>query len=236
MVLPDLNKQVGPLPLWGWGVALAGGLGLAFLGRRALSSSSSSDTPAPPSVDPGLPASDPRGAVVLNGGTLVDATPAGPTTNDEWRALVTRRLVSEGMGALATDTALGRYLAGMTLDTQQRNIVDRALALFGPPPDGAPVTPAPSTPPVTPVPEPTPPGEKSVRDLTRARLLHHGAAAHRDTNDPTRFAPMEIDREWVRRAKTGDTAYSVNSPDLARYPRFQRGVVLAALGAGVVPA
>lgn len=225
----DLQRQVGPLPLWAWLLAVGGGVGLAYVGRRSgVLGSSSRSTPAPVVVEPDLPASGRSGAIVLPGGTLVDdGGPATPSTNDEWRAAALRRLTSEGMGAFAVDQALGRYLQGLPLTAAQRNIVDRSLLVIGPPPDGAPVSP-----PDVPVDDPDDPATPpDIKTISRQKLLNHGKKTHGDAVGTSRYTAPETEREWLRR-------YGVNTglPSQREAPRFRASIIAAAFAAGGRPA
>lgn len=199
----DLSKQVGPLPVWGWAVAVIGGIALALVARRsglfgASSTSRATSSPEPEPEQPFLPYDAPGGAVVpLPGSGPTEGTDNRPTTNDEWRAVALRRLTSEGYGAFAVDRALGLWFASQDLNPQQAAIIDRALVLLGQPPDppsvGPPVTP--------PVGTPEPSDLRSLGELNMTDLLKR--CARKTTGHAVGGIPVEsVFFEMARRGLT----------------------------------
>lgn len=65
-------------------------------------------------------------------------TPPATSTNQEWAQAATAGLVAQGFVAKNVATALGLYLTGKALNTDQQSIVTTAIGLEGEPPqDGA---------------------------------------------------------------------------------------------------
>lgn len=95
-------------------------------------------------------------------GTVVDNSTL-PSTNAEWTQRAIENLAgTEGWSPAAILTALGRYLARMSLNAEQRQIVLNAIAVTGPPPVGSfqlvyDTGENTHTPPPTPKPQPKPP-------------------------------------------------------------------------------
>lgn len=182
MAVPEiLTRELGPLPVWGWGVAIVGGVGIGIvLNRRR-----SSPTPVAPDTEatfmaPSLSAFPSPGAYGTGGAIgistgVVPTEPSGPTisNNREWRAAALRSLVSQGMDSLAVDQALGRYLEGRSLTTAQQAIVAEALRRHGLPPDPAPVQPD-AAPPADPnAPPPPDPNAIASDPDPRSRAIRH---------------------------------------------------------------
>jgi LysM repeat protein len=167
--IPDsLKERVGPLPLGIWIVAIAGGLGIAWLVRSRYSGGSAAEPTAP-----GISTDTQPGA-----GNLGDDEDEGsdtpvnarPTTNEEWygRGVDTLLGTNFGYSPALVATALTKYLEGVTLTQAEQAIVSQTIRLIGPPPyppplpepgnpgppkpeDPKPSTPKPSTPKPKPV-------------------------------------------------------------------------------------
>lgn len=159
MALPDwATEKIGPLPAGVWLLAIAGGLGLAYFINRGGADDRPTDDPTADPTFAGLPPTE--GAVRLpgGGGGSDDFEPPGACTDNAcWRRRAFNHLLAVGIGSFAASAALGRFLAGLPLDTDQRRIIDLALGAHGEPPEGAPVamvTPPPDDPAP---PAPTPP-------------------------------------------------------------------------------
>jgi len=82
----------------------------------------------------------------LGSTTLGTTGGTGFATDADWDQAATAGLAQIGYTESAVSSALGRYLAGLSLDPTQQNIVNVALGEFGPPPTGAlPIIAAPGT-------------------------------------------------------------------------------------------
>lgn len=82
----DLKKKLGPLPVWGWALLGAGGLGVVYYMRSKSSSSTTASTVDPNTIDPatGIPYSQELQAAQANAGYGAGAggvasTPSSPT-------------------------------------------------------------------------------------------------------------------------------------------------------------
>lgn len=86
-----------------------------------------------------------------------------PQTHDQWAVAAENQLVQDGFDPVTTAVALGLYLRGQTLSSDQYNIASAAIAVEGEPP--APPVPAPHVAP--------PPGQKpATPTLGAAPVLH----------------------------------------------------------------
>lgn len=177
--LPDLGKQVGPLPLGAW-VAVVGGSFAFMLYQR-----NRSDTSAPTTTSLDTLSGDSIGSVGVGGMGAIGAytgTNGGPampadatdtiTSNTQWGQKVFSFLAGQGNDAATIDKAVRDYLAGKPLSVQANAFITQGLAKFGQAPEALPdapdipvvVQPAPApvyTPPPPPapvtVPAPAPP-------------------------------------------------------------------------------
>ena len=175
-----LTQEIGPLPVWAWGVAIAGGLGVGWYiqSRRtadmaaagAESDQQASEQAGAEAARDGLPTT--QGALALPGGgsqgagmapVLPEEQTGGGTTstNSDWRSAGVQHLTGAGVSSTEADAALGRYLAGQRITQAQSELVDRAIGELGTPPEPVPppeVGPPPqeSEPPSQGEPEPSP--------------------------------------------------------------------------------
>lgn len=152
----DLGKQIGPLPLGAWVVVVGGGLGIALYARKQNASDAATpveDTSGQPGVGDGsvggwipqqpptsTPSADPKDSV---------------TNNDQWYAYVFSELVARNYDSTLVDSALRKYLAGLTskLSVGEWVIIRMALAIM-PPPTPIPASPDDPNPPGKPIPPP----------------------------------------------------------------------------------
>lgn len=147
--LGALTKMAGPLPVWGW-IAVLGVAGTIVVVRRRGATSSRATTPdqvtyAQQAQIPTIGGAAGGGAATVSGGM------PKPATNDDWRSQGVTILVAKGYSPLAVDTAMAKYLQGVSLDTSERALIDIALAQLGTPPYPPPASPSsPTT--TTPVP------------------------------------------------------------------------------------
>src|SRR5215472_675434 len=107
-----------------------------------------------PNIDPatGVPYSEEYGGYGVGGGpyafgyndpgtgAYITGTQAvtQPSTNASWAQQVEAYLQQIGYDPTAVGAALGKYLTGQTLSSDQQGIVAAALGFFGQPPQGAP--------------------------------------------------------------------------------------------------
>lgn len=171
----ELSRKVGPLPLGGWLAIAAVGVAAAIVIRRRLAAARAAAGGGPVVVGPdGEPLATagadmlgvtgayvPGGFVVGGaGGSSGTATGQAPTpdpdpyadvgapelvTNDQWQSAAVRHLIAAGYQPDMVVDAIGRWLAGMDITTQQQAMLNVALVALGPPPIQPP--PAPTTPP-----------------------------------------------------------------------------------------
>ena len=154
MALPDLGKQIGPLPLGAWVAVVGGGLGIAYASRR----SDGNDEP--------IIVTDTSGNLGVGNGGFGAWTPTdggsltGPIANTEiisnqqWGNQAFTFLVSMGNDASVADKAIRDYLSGIALTLQSQAMISLALAKYGQPPEGLPDAPnVPTKPPVKPPPK-----------------------------------------------------------------------------------
>lgn len=149
----DLGKQIGPLPLGAWAVALAGGLGIAFYSRRNSANTDDTiyadDTSSVPGVGVGG-----VGAFSQTDGGVATLSPATITSNTQWGQQAFNFLVTGGAAADVADRAVRNYLSGIPLNISENAMIALALAKYGQPPE--PLPDAPAIPVVTPTPVATP--------------------------------------------------------------------------------
>lgn len=100
-----------------------------------------------------------------------------PTTNAEWAQAAREQLAGEGAAADAASSAIGNYLARLCVSSAQADLIRRANAMIGSPPQGTyaiipcgsgttPTTPKPTTPAPS-----KPPSGSSLKAPTGARVL-----------------------------------------------------------------
>jgi hypothetical protein len=148
MKLPDLGKQIGPLPLGAWIIVVAGGVGIALYTRNQ-----GNETPEVVEDNSGVP-----GVGVGPGWTAVPPPSTAPdedgdeiTTNEQWHVEAVKRVTAGGILPIDADRAISKYLSAQPLSATERVIVNLALQLTGLPP-------IPPGNPITPDPTPTPGG------------------------------------------------------------------------------
>lgn len=161
MPMPDLGKQVGPLPLGAWIAVVGGSFGYMIYNRNR----SSNAAPVPVSLDAtaaGSLASVGAGGIgaqsyIPTDGGNVNA-PASSTdaiaSNTIWGQRAFAFLTGQGLDGSTVDTAIRTYLQGNQLSVQQNSLITQALAKFGMVPESLPTPPP--LPVVTPQPAPVP--------------------------------------------------------------------------------
>lgn len=161
----DFGRQVGPLPLGAWVAVVGGGLGIAYVSRRA----NSDDEPiivTDTSGEPGVGVGGYGAYMPTPGYGPPIETDGGITSNTQWGQQAFTFLVSMGNDPALADKAVRDYLSGIALGFQSNAMIALALAKLGQPPEQLPDAPAvpdrptpkpPTSTPRPPVARPTPP-------------------------------------------------------------------------------
>lgn len=130
MPMPDLGKQVGPLPLGAWVAVVGAGLGIAFYTRKENGSAS------PVVVDD--VSSDPGVGQGAGGWQYVDPSTGGQAqttapieTNEQWGRAAVNYLIAQGYNASVADAAVRKYLVGQALNAQENALIIIALQSIG---------------------------------------------------------------------------------------------------------
>lgn len=227
MDMPDLGKQVGPLPLGAWVIVVGGGLGIAYYTRNAGKSSPQVVTDT--SGDPGVGVGGTGGFIDVNPPSQ-DSNTGGPAivTNDDWGTAAVNYLIAKGFDAAISDQAIRKYLAAESLNVQERMLVNAALTHLGAPP--VPLPPGPSLPglpkppnpgpykPPTPTPKPPPP-KPHVRYYTVVKNDNLWNIAKRYYKNPLKWVTIyNANRSGHRRAD--GTMGMIKSPNLI-YPGWR---------------
>lgn len=140
-----LQRELGPFPVWQWLVIVGGGLALAVIVNRVAGPDGGrSGRPVDPTQNPyaGTQATGGPGVTYASNRSATVELADGqsrPTTNREWVAVASSLVATIGLyQPVEIDTALRRYLQGTELNATQLAIVNDALRMVGPPPEGAP--------------------------------------------------------------------------------------------------
>lgn len=142
---------------------LIGGALLLYMSYRSRSAANSAQTATVDSSS-GYPllTSDPLGSSA-NGTSTAAIDYSAAETNQTWETKAEQALVGQGHSPLDVQRALEKYFAGVTLTAAEGDLVNKAVATFGLPPQGivnvpdvTPKPPPPSTPTPTPTPKPVP--------------------------------------------------------------------------------
>lgn len=142
------TRKIGPLPAWGWGAIVIGGVwGVYLIKGKAVSTQSSAD------LSTMFPAGGISGAGPTPGtndysGVVDQLGHAGPSpqTNAQWAKQVSDSMIASGSVPADVNNAFSRYLSGQSLTPLMQSIINTAIRMFGNPPEGivAPVTNIPS--------------------------------------------------------------------------------------------
>lgn len=159
---------VGPVSkkaLWigGGGAVLV--MGVLWWRKRTTAAATPVDPTDPNALDTGATTTGSGGGG--SGGGLDTGLPqvGVPTSNPQWTALVMQQLAGAAADPTALAAALGRYLTGQAVTTDQELLIDEAIASAGYPPVDGPNGYPPAihtqpatgqTPPPAPAPTPTP--------------------------------------------------------------------------------
>lgn len=136
--LPDMGKQIGPLPLGAWVIIVAAGVGIAIYTRQQSAGSE-------PIVEDDIATEDissPAGVGEGPGWTYVGPPQNMPTeeefepiTNAEWANYAAARMIAETSYSPALVIgSITRYLRGAELDSRQYAVVEATIRRVGPPP------------------------------------------------------------------------------------------------------
>lgn len=154
----DLGKQIGPLPLGAWVVVVSGGLGIAFYARKQNAADANATPVEDTSGQPGVGDGSVGGWVPQQPPTSTPQTDPkdSVTDNDAWYRYVFSELVARNYDSTLVDSALRKYLAGLSskLSVSEWVIIRMALAIM-PPPSPIPAQPDDPNPPGAPIPPPT---------------------------------------------------------------------------------
>jgi hypothetical protein len=146
-----VTRKVGPLPVWVygalvavlvWGYYLYSGRSLGGNGTDSLAQASTSDSLSGLPDETGTLPGVSSGTAPTAGGTN------SPTDNLAWFTVASNYLVASNLDPVTVSNALNKYLTGEQLTLTERAIVNLAIARYGVPPEGVPVSPGatPTTP------------------------------------------------------------------------------------------
>jgi hypothetical protein len=131
----DLGKQVGPLPMGGWLVVIAGGLGVGYVINKNMAKNNAASEDDPTQLT--------ESGTGGGGGQFIYTPPStggqdtAPETNATWGTKAKNWLIAppQSIAPSTADNAIRKYLSGQSLSVSERAIVDLALVRFGVPPD-----------------------------------------------------------------------------------------------------
>lgn len=127
-----LSKQIGPLPAGGWLLVVGAGVGFAYWRNgRTPTTTQSADTQGFTDPTAGNPLQMLGLLEALNRGQSGPST-TGATDNNSWYQNAVRNLLGKGYVPGLVDTALRKYMQGMSLSTSENAIVELALTMVGP--------------------------------------------------------------------------------------------------------
>lgn len=159
--LPDMGKQVGPLPMGAWVAVVGGSLAYMLYQRNRKSTATSAVTDVSGSstgsiTDAGVGGVGAVGAyTATDGGVTSPADTTGTiSSNTQWGQRAFAYLTGNGADGSTVDAAIRTYLSGTALSVQQNALITQALGKFGMVPE--PLPDAPALPVVVPVATPAP--------------------------------------------------------------------------------
>jgi nucleoid-associated protein YgaU len=225
MDMPDLGKQIGPLPLGAWVAVVGGSLAFMFYTRSHAGGSSDSegDVPATDALlsDVGFGGVGAVGAYVpTNGG--VD-TPASTTdvinSNVQWGQKVFAFLVGQGNDPATVDKAVRDYTSGISLGAQANALITQGLGKFGMLPESVPD--APKLPP-----RPTGPSVSELQKQLAAQQAAAAKAKSAQTQAAQRAAQAAAARiKQLNAALQAARAHAVAAPKAAPRPAAPKAPV-----------
>lgn len=171
-----LTNDIGPLPVWAWGLAGGAGIGLGLWWRRRTATATGPRTAAPTIVPGEVLFSPAAGGVsgsasggLVSGGTVTEPSQA---TNNDWRRRALAIAIEQGYTATTADTILSLYFDGEPLTADQQKLLDIVIPSLGLPPDPPSIrSPQAPAPPSTPDPGTDPAVSDPVADQINAGYL-----------------------------------------------------------------
>lgn len=132
------SKQVGPLPVGAWILVVGAGVGFAYWRKKQTpTTTTTADTQGFTDQTAGNPLAALGLLQALNSGGTGQST-VGATDNNSWYQSATRVLLARGNQPSLVDSALRKYMQGMSLSTAENAVVELALQLVGPLPSPPP--------------------------------------------------------------------------------------------------
>lgn len=147
-----LKAKVGPLPVWAWGLLAGGAFTIWYWVSQRDVSEVTEGTEEEIAAEAGDRGSGPSGdfSTVPVFPTPEDK-PDDESTNQEWLREAISAGANAGAGSyLAIQSALNKYLNGQDVSAAEAALINRVLAVVGPPPEGTQGTGAIGTDPVAP--------------------------------------------------------------------------------------
>lgn len=164
----NLGKQIGPLPMGGWLVVIAGGLAVGyFINKRQAAASAEPAATTDPDSDVGV-----GGGQFQYDPITTVPNPETPVEDDNvaWGKKAVNYLTGLGYPGTFAQNVVAKFLSAEVLTASEKLLIDQAIVRFGSPPE--PIAPVEGTPnqPVPPTPKPVIPAPTGVtaRPLRRA--------------------------------------------------------------------
>lgn len=130
-----LTRKLGPLPVFAWAGIIAGSV---YVYRWYSNRSAAIPTPIADTFTPGvldnLGTDTGAGGPYAGTGTLTGNPPI--TTNEQWARIAADTLDAQGSDPTLVSNALRHYLDGVPLSTAENAVKNRAITLYGVPPEG----------------------------------------------------------------------------------------------------
>lgn len=193
----DLQKKIGPFPLWVWVVGVGGGLFVLMRrGGPNFGGSTDEDTTPRAVVYTGTGGSD-------GSGVSDPQLPNDPTieTNEDWFRAASEFLLATNRPPALIDSALRKYLAGQSVTANEQALINEAIRGVGPVPQVLPPidSPDPDEPGQEPPSTPVPPGQRNP---------HTPPSSPPSTPDPPPSGPRTVQPSpW--RVRPGDSLWKI---------------------------
>jgi hypothetical protein len=215
-----LKKEIGPLPAGAW----AGVIGAALVFSYWRKKNTETVVPSPEAIGPMF-----TDDTVGNLGGLISMLNSGSNgpqmqtiqDNTSWYQQASRTLLGRGNNPSLVDSALRKYMQGMSLNAAEQAVIELALQMIGPLPSPPPppvTTPGPEEPAPPPPPSPAPVDpfawsdlskfdvrqfntgdygnwQRQTAHLSNADLLKNVRVTYHTAMDPN--SPMKGFAEWV---------------------------------------